>query len=188
MTRLEATLPCDTTRFYPVCTGGKWPAPPEHVQDAQSYLALLDEHRYPSWDALGVLANVSQVLLEAPADVSIQRPLAIWTPFARRWSVWKPTSSCRAQATRGSRPGAPCGGRQPRLMGRASPYGYASHRGGVSNVDRDGKNTLEIKGRGVVISTVETLPISDIRCLDFAPKIDLCARTHTPPLSRRAQT
>ena len=37
--RLEATLPCDTTRFYPVCTGGKWPAPPEHVQDAQSYLS-----------------------------------------------------------------------------------------------------------------------------------------------------
>jgi Plasmid pRiA4b ORF-3-like protein len=73
--RLEATLPCDTTRFHPVCTGGKWPAPPEHVQDAQSYLALLDEHRYPSWDALRVLANAAQVLLEAPADVSIREAL-----------------------------------------------------------------------------------------------------------------
>src|SRR5262249_26916493 len=73
--RLEATVPYDATRFYPVCTGGKWPAPPEHVQDAQSYLALLDEHRYPSWDALQVLADAAQVLLEAPADVSIREAL-----------------------------------------------------------------------------------------------------------------
>src|SRR5215813_6708906 len=73
--RLEATVPYDTTRFYPVCTGGKWPTPPEHVQDAQSYLALLDEHRYPSWDALQVLADAAQVLLEAPADVSIRAAL-----------------------------------------------------------------------------------------------------------------
>jgi len=29
--RLESTLPFDTKRLYPVCTGGKWPAPPEHV-------------------------------------------------------------------------------------------------------------------------------------------------------------
>jgi hypothetical protein len=70
--RLEATVPYDTKRLYPVCTGGQWPAPPEHVQDAQTYLALLDEHRYPSWEALQVLADAAQVLIEAPADVSIR--------------------------------------------------------------------------------------------------------------------
>jgi hypothetical protein len=68
--RLEATLPFDPKRFYPVCTGGKRPAPPEHVQDAWTYLALLDEHRYPSWEALRVLADAAQVVLEAPAHVS----------------------------------------------------------------------------------------------------------------------
>jgi hypothetical protein len=32
--------------------------------------------------------------------------------------------------------------------------------GGVSNVDIDGNNALQIKGIGVVISTLETLPKS----------------------------
>ena len=70
--RLEATLPFDPKRFYPVCTGGKRPAPPEHMQDAWTYLALLDEHRYPSWDALRVLADAAQIVLDAPAHVSIR--------------------------------------------------------------------------------------------------------------------
>ena len=70
--RLEAMVAYDPKKLYPVCTGGTWPAPPEHVQDAQTYLALLDEHRYPSWEALQVLAEAAQVLLEAPADVSIR--------------------------------------------------------------------------------------------------------------------
>jgi hypothetical protein len=33
--------------------------------------------------------------------------------------------------------------------------------GGVSNVDIDGNNTLQIKAIGVVISTFETLPEGD---------------------------
>jgi hypothetical protein len=33
-----------------------------------------------------------------------------------------------------------------------------TQRGGVSNVDRDGNNALQIKARGVFISTFETLP------------------------------
>jgi len=70
--RLEAMIPCEPKCSYPVCTGGQRPAPPEHVQDAQAYLELLDAHRYPSWDALQVLADAAQVLLEAPADVSIR--------------------------------------------------------------------------------------------------------------------
>jgi hypothetical protein len=34
-----------------------------------------------------------------------------------------------------------------------------SEVGGVSNVDIDGNNTLQIKAIGVVISTFETLPL-----------------------------
>jgi hypothetical protein len=70
--RLEATGPREPKRYYPVCTGGQRPAPPEHIRDAETYLAVLDEHRYPSLDALRVLADAAQVLLEAPADVSIR--------------------------------------------------------------------------------------------------------------------
>jgi Plasmid pRiA4b ORF-3-like protein len=80
--RLEATLPWEPKRSYPVCTGGQRPAPPEHVQDAETYLELLDEYRYPSLDALRVLADAAQVLLDAPADVAIREAVgdldAIW--------------------------------------------------------------------------------------------------------------
>ena len=38
-------------------------------------LELLDEHRYPSLDALRVLADAAQVVLDAPAHVSIQDAL-----------------------------------------------------------------------------------------------------------------
>lgn len=79
--RLEATLPCDPTRFYPVCTGGQRPAPPEHVHDAWAYLELLDEHRYPSWDALRVLADAAQVVLDAPAHVSIREAIGDLDPI-----------------------------------------------------------------------------------------------------------
>jgi hypothetical protein len=34
-----------------------------------------------------------------------------------------------------------------------------TRRGGVSNVDIDGNNALQIKAIGVVISTFETLPL-----------------------------
>jgi len=73
--RLEETVPCDPRRFYPVCIGGQRPAPPEHVHDAWTYLELLDEHRYPSWDTLRVLADAAQVVLEAPAHVSIREAI-----------------------------------------------------------------------------------------------------------------
>jgi len=73
--RLESTLPFDTKRLYPVCTGGKWPAPPEHVQGAWAYLELLDEHRYPPMEALRVLADAAQIVLNAPAHVSIREAI-----------------------------------------------------------------------------------------------------------------
>jgi hypothetical protein len=73
--RLESTLPFDPQRFYPVCTGGKRPAPPEHVQDAWTYLELLDAHRYPPFEAILTLAGTAQALLDAPAGVSIREAI-----------------------------------------------------------------------------------------------------------------
>jgi hypothetical protein len=70
--RLESTLPFDPQQFYPVCTGGKQPAPPEYVPDAWAYLALLDEHRYPPFEAILTLADMAQAMLDAPAGVSIR--------------------------------------------------------------------------------------------------------------------
>jgi hypothetical protein len=70
--RLESTLPFDPQQFYPVCTGGKRPAPPEYVPDAWAYLELLDEHRYPPFEAILTLADMAQAMLDAPAGVSIR--------------------------------------------------------------------------------------------------------------------
>ena len=70
--RLEATLPVDPQQVCPVCLGGKRPAPPEHVQDAWTYLELLDEHRFPPFEAILTLADMAQSMLDAPAGVSIR--------------------------------------------------------------------------------------------------------------------
>ena len=70
--RLEATLPFDPKHFYPVCTGGKRPAPPEYAPDAWAYLELLDEHRSPPFEAIVTLADMAQAILDAPAGVSLR--------------------------------------------------------------------------------------------------------------------
>ena len=70
--RLEATLPFDPQQFYPVCTGGKRPAPPEYVPDAWAYLELLDEHRSPPFEAILTLADMAQAMLDASAGMSIR--------------------------------------------------------------------------------------------------------------------
>ena len=92
--RLESTLPFDTTRFYPVCTGGKWPAPPEHVQDAWTYLELLDEHRYPSWTHYGCWPMPRRSLLDAPADVSIREALGDLDEMREAMDRLEPINSC----------------------------------------------------------------------------------------------
>jgi hypothetical protein len=51
------------------------------VQDAQTYLELLDEYRYPSLEALRVLADAAQVVLDAPADVSIREAIGDLEPI-----------------------------------------------------------------------------------------------------------
>jgi hypothetical protein len=68
-------LPYDSKRFYPVCTGGKRPAPPDHVQGAWDCLEQLDANRYPPLEALRVLADVAQVVLDTPAGVSIREAI-----------------------------------------------------------------------------------------------------------------
>ncbi len=71
--RLEATLPSDSKQFYPVCTGGKRPVPPEYVTDAWAYLELLDTHRYPPFEAIVTLADMAQAILDTPPGDSIRQ-------------------------------------------------------------------------------------------------------------------
>jgi hypothetical protein len=68
-------LPVDPTQCYPMCTGGKLSAPPEDSDGPWAYLAELDAHRYPPPDALRVLADAAQAVLETPAGVSIREAL-----------------------------------------------------------------------------------------------------------------
>ena len=71
--RLEAILPRDPTRFYPVCIGAKRAAPPEECGGAWAYMARLDQHRYhPPVDALLVAAAAARALLEADEDASVR--------------------------------------------------------------------------------------------------------------------
>jgi hypothetical protein len=64
-----------STHFYPVCTGGKRAAPPDHVQGTWAYLEQLDEHRYPPIDPIMVLADTAQVVLDTPDGVSIREAI-----------------------------------------------------------------------------------------------------------------
>jgi hypothetical protein len=71
--RLEAMLPRDPARFYPVCIGAKRAAPPEACGGAWAYMARLDQHRYhPPVDALLIAAAAARALLEADADASVR--------------------------------------------------------------------------------------------------------------------
>src|SRR5262252_7731720 len=73
--RLESTLPLDPRRFYPVCTGGQRPAPPNistmlgPIWNFSTSIAI--RHGTP----YGVLADAAQVVLDAPAHVSIREAL-----------------------------------------------------------------------------------------------------------------
>ena len=73
--RLESTRSFDPQQFYPVCTGGRRPAPLEHVRDAWAYLWLFDENRYPPVEAILTLADAAKVVLEAPTSASIRESI-----------------------------------------------------------------------------------------------------------------
>jgi len=74
--RLEAILPRDPTRFYPVCIGAKRAAPPEEGGGAWAYMERLDQHRLsPPLDAMGVVAETISTLLETDAQTSVREAL-----------------------------------------------------------------------------------------------------------------
>jgi len=74
--RLEAILPRDPTRFYPVCSGAKRAAPPEECGGAWAYMERLDQHRRsPPLDAMGVVAEAISILLETDPQTSVREAL-----------------------------------------------------------------------------------------------------------------
>ena len=73
--RLEAVLPCDSTRVYPVCVDGKRAAPPEECAGTWAYMERLDQHRSPPIDAMLVVADTIMVMLEADPHTSVREAL-----------------------------------------------------------------------------------------------------------------
>lgn len=73
--RLEAILPCDPTRVYPICIGGQRAAPPEECAGTWGYMERLDQHRSPPIDAMLVVANAIKVMLEVDPHISVREAL-----------------------------------------------------------------------------------------------------------------
>jgi hypothetical protein len=74
--RLEAILPCDPTRVYPICIGGQRAAPPGEGAGPWAYMARLDQHRALPIDAMLVVADTVKVVLEVDPQTSVWWPMA----------------------------------------------------------------------------------------------------------------
>ena len=70
--RLEASLPVDAKRLYPVCIGGKGAAPPEHCRSPWAYMEMMDDYRHPPIEAMRVAAEAVRVVLETDPQSSIR--------------------------------------------------------------------------------------------------------------------
>ena len=70
--RLEAILPRDSRRLYPVCTGGKRAAPPEDCGGSWAYMQLVEQHAVPLM-AMSVVATTLQRLLKADGQTTIRQ-------------------------------------------------------------------------------------------------------------------
>jgi hypothetical protein len=70
--RLEAMLPVDPRRRYPVCTGGKRAAPPEDCGGTWAYLQRVDQHHIPL-EAVATLATALERLLKADDQTTIRQ-------------------------------------------------------------------------------------------------------------------
>jgi len=70
--RLEAIVPFDPRRVYPVCTGGKRAAPPEGCGGAWAYLQRVDQHHVPL-DAMATVATALERLLKADDQTTVRQ-------------------------------------------------------------------------------------------------------------------
>jgi hypothetical protein len=70
--RLEAIVPLDPRRVYPICTGGKRAAPPEDCGGAWAYLQMVDHHHVPL-EAMAVVARGLDRLLKADDQTTIRQ-------------------------------------------------------------------------------------------------------------------
>ncbi len=74
--RLEAILPVEPKRFYPVCTGGKNASPSENFQDVQAYMEHIDQHRYNlPLEAMNVMADALKVIAQTDSNAPVQEVL-----------------------------------------------------------------------------------------------------------------
>ncbi|MGH8065520.1 MAG: plasmid pRiA4b ORF-3 family protein [Candidatus Entotheonellia bacterium] len=70
--RLEAILPWDPKRHYPVCLGGKWAAPPEDCGGPWAYLQRVDQYHVPL-DAMAIVATALDRVLKTDGQTSIRQ-------------------------------------------------------------------------------------------------------------------
>jgi hypothetical protein len=70
--RLEAIVPLDPRRIYPVCTGGKRADPPEDCGGAWVYLQRIDRHHVPL-EAMTVVARALDRLLAADDQTTMRQ-------------------------------------------------------------------------------------------------------------------
>jgi Plasmid pRiA4b ORF-3-like protein len=70
--RLEAIVPLDPRRVYPVCTGGERAGPPQDGGGAWAYLQRVDQHHLPL-EAMAILATALERLLKADDQTTIRQ-------------------------------------------------------------------------------------------------------------------
>ena len=74
--RLEAILPIDPKRSYPVCTGGKNASPSENFEDVQAYMKHIDQHLYDlPVEAMRVVAHALKIIAQTDSDASVEEVL-----------------------------------------------------------------------------------------------------------------
>ena len=74
--RLEAILPVDPKRSYPVCTGGKNASPSENFEDVKAYMTHIDRHLYDlPVEAMNVVADALKVIAQTDSEASVQEVL-----------------------------------------------------------------------------------------------------------------
>jgi hypothetical protein len=81
--RLEAILPVDPRRFYPVCTDGKHTTPPEDCGGAWAYMQMVDRHHVPL-EAMAVVAKALDRLWRRTIIPPCAKSLGTLRPFGRR--------------------------------------------------------------------------------------------------------